>query len=199
MLESIVKNVELRLEFFLRQLPGFVPAFTDNHWTTEPACDQQRLVPILRCGAVRVDDSRAARFSPITAREHVKLDAALPQHFTEHNDERCFAGAPGRNASHADDRRRQPMPSQNAAIIQMIANCDSTGIDYGERVHAGAALRSSVLSSASSRASVNAVAPRCDRSVSVARFPSKRRSESSASRSIRSRFRFSASVTLTAL
>src|SRR5437763_15434734 len=199
MWKAVVKNVELRVELSLRQLSGFKAAFADNHRTTEPACDQQRLVPEIRHIAVRIHYSCAPRFPPITAREHVKLDAAVPQHLTEHNDERCFAGSARRNASHADDRRRQPMLSQNAAIIQMIANSDSTGIDYRERVHAGAALRSSVLSSASSRASVNAVAPRCDCSVSVARFPKASRSESSASRSIRSRFKFSACTTLTAL
>src|SRR5438874_961020 len=104
MLKAVVKNVELRVELSLRQLSGFKAAFADNHRTTEPACDQQRLVPEIRHIAVRIHYSCAPRFPPITAREHVKLDAAVPQHLTEHNDERCFAGSARRNASHADCR-----------------------------------------------------------------------------------------------
>src|SRR5207249_1995725 len=106
MLKAVVKNVELRVELSLRQLSGFKAAFANNHRTAEPARNQQRFVPILRCGAVRVDDSRAARFSPITAREDVKLEAALPQHFSKHHCEWRLPCASGRNASHADDRRR---------------------------------------------------------------------------------------------
>src|SRR5437763_14232709 len=136
MWKAVVKNVELRVELSLRQLSGFKAAFADNHRTTETACDQQRLVPEIRHIAVRIPYSCAPRFPPITAREHVKLDAAVHQHLTEHNDQRCFAASARGNSSHEDSRRRQPILSPNASIILIIANSYRSAHDYRDRVPA---------------------------------------------------------------
>jgi hypothetical protein len=85
MLKAVVENVQLRVEFLLRDLPGGVTAFANNHGNVQPVRDQQRFITEINGGTVSVDDLHPTAFAPVSAGEHVEGNISRLQEFTERN------------------------------------------------------------------------------------------------------------------
>ena len=77
MLESVVKQMQLRTEVLLRIYPGGITVLANYDRHPQLARDQKRLVAELARCARRIDQCNAFRLAAVSAREHVEQDAAL--------------------------------------------------------------------------------------------------------------------------
>src|ERR1700730_19317173 len=102
MLKAVVEDVQLRLEFLLRDSARGITAFTDDNRNAKPARDQQRLIAGVGGLAIGLNDQNAASFAPISARQHIETNRARLQQFAECNHERCLARATYRQIPDAD-------------------------------------------------------------------------------------------------
>src|SRR5580765_474242 len=155
MLETVVQQMQLRLELLLGGSASLVTIFADDHRHGELPRDQQRLVAELGGASLGINHQHTASHPAITSREDVEINLAFLQQHTERNHKWRLACSARRQVADADDRLLQLHRGEKAAVKQLIPQSDARAVESGQRIHA--VLFSINCTSAST---VLAVAPR---------------------------------------
>src|SRR5436190_18644936 len=76
-LETVVKDVELRAKLFLGKKAGLVTALTNNDLAGETPRDQKWFITKIRCGSASIDHQRTFCVPAISAGENIERNSAL--------------------------------------------------------------------------------------------------------------------------
>src|SRR5580700_10735458 len=104
MLKSVIEQMKLRPEFQFRKSSSLVAIFSYDHWHAQFAREQQRFIAELLRQARGIDQPHSSRFSSVSPRQHVELDAARREQLAEQKHERSLSRAARGKIAHADHR-----------------------------------------------------------------------------------------------
>src|SRR5271163_2059370 len=120
MVNTIVENVQLRLEVLLGDSARSVATFADNHRNTQPPRNQQWFIAKINSGAIGLNHQHAPSLTTVSAGENVKLNAPRLQQFAKRNHKRSLPRTAHRKIPHADHRPLQPPRREHAAIEHSV-------------------------------------------------------------------------------
>src|SRR5579862_5992513 len=121
--------MELRAEFGLCEDSSLVPIFADDDRNLQLPRNEQRLVAKLARQARRIDQSHSAGLAPVSAGQHVKLNAACFKQLAQQHDEGSLTRSARRKIAHAYDWTLQAALAQPSAIIERVARPDRATVD----------------------------------------------------------------------
>ena len=121
MLKAVVKQVQLRPEFSLRENASRMPPFSDNHRDIQPPRYQQRFVAKITWGSRGINQGHSFCLAPVTAREDIELDPSSLQQLAHQQNEGSLARATDREVSDADDWTPQSISTSDTAIVERIS------------------------------------------------------------------------------
>jgi hypothetical protein len=130
-LEGVVEQVEARPPSLFGFESGGVAAFADDDIHAQAARHQQWFVAEVLRQAGGIDDVNTFRSSTVAATENVERNAALLEHFTEHDDERRLARTAHADVADGNYRAAEFVDGELAAIVELVPKVDARTEESG--------------------------------------------------------------------
>src|SRR5881275_122576 len=118
-LKPVIQEMQLRTgESFFCQQPSLITVGAHHYRRFEFAGNQERLIAKLLRRSLRIYRNDVFGLTSVAAGKHVKLDTALLQHPSHHDDEWGLSTASSGNVPDAYDRTRQPAALDDPTVIE---------------------------------------------------------------------------------